>query len=319
MDTSSKLLKINMCTIQYSLCKSLLIKLLYYPGLCVHVYYVVGGEEGVFYSKEKQSITGKELHIHMPSMLLSRSDSRSDAIEHLRSSAGRTLERRDSTSSQDSRSSTSGERKHSRKPQHVYSSKKLFKESKREDERGRGDSDDVTDSFSISVEFGVLPSQQSKLMRQGSVSSPTSLTITSSSPGLSVQSEGKITVEDSASVLLRPPPVGGGYEESKNDSGDNSKSTVISFSTSLPIHFCSQPSLATSQSKSTHGRDVCATPSSIKTKSMPMLLESVKSSTSAPVTPLKRERSSGQQQGELCWCVLITVILDSGCDKNDAV
>ena len=258
-----------------------------------------GGEEGVVHSKEKYSGVGREAHVHVPSMLLSRSDSRSDLVEHLRSSSGRSLERRDSTSSQDSRSSASGERKHSRKPQHVYSSKKLFKDSHRDDERGRGgDGDDVTDSFSISVEFGVLPSQQSKLMRQGSLSSPTSLTVASSSPRLSVQSQGKITVEDSASVLLTPShSLGGGgggrdsSEEYKNDSGDDSKSTVISFPTSLPLHFGSQHSVATSQSRS---KDVIATPPSFKAKIMPGLMDSVKTSSSAPATPMKRERIGTQ-------------------------
>lgn len=231
-------------------------------------------------------------------MILSRSNSRSDLVEHFRSSSSRSLERRDSTSSQDSRSSASGERKHSRKPQHVYSSKKLFKDSRRDDERGRGgDDDDVTDSFSISVEFGVLPSQQSKLMRQSSLSSPTSLTIASSIPGLSVQSQGKISVEDSASVLLTPShSLGGGggrdsSEEYKNDSPDDSKSTVISFPTSLPLHFGSQHSVVTSQSRS---KDAMAMPPTFKTKTMPLLMESVKTSSSAPATPMKRERIGTQ-------------------------
>ena len=252
--------------------------------------------------EEKQSgLSSKEMHVHVPSMLLTRSDSRSDIIDHIRTST-RTVERHDSTSSQDSRSSASGERKHSRKPQHVYSSKKLFKETiKKEDERGRGDNDDVTDSFSISVEFGVLPSQQSKLMRQGSVSSPTSLTVTSSSPGLSVQSQGKRMVEDSASVLLnlQGPPSSlntmsrDSYDEFKSDSGEDSKSTVISFSTSLPIQFSGQTSLATShaQSRSTTNRDLLATPPTFKTKPLPVVMESLKSSASAPVTPIRREKS----------------------------
>lgn len=235
-------------------------------------------------------------------MLLTRSDSRSDIIDHIRASSR--AERRDSTSSQDSRSSASSERKHSRKPQHVYSSKKLFKDNKRDDERGRGDSEDVTDSFSISVEFGVLPSQQSKLMRQGSVSSPTSLTVTSSSPGLSVQSQGKRTVEDSASVLLnvQGPPLFSShamsrdsYDESKSDSGDDSKSTVISFPTSLPIQFSGQLSLATSQSRSITSKDLLATPPTFKTKSLPTVMETVKLSASAPVTPIKREKSGSHQ------------------------
>ena len=258
----------------------------------------LGEEES---GKDKQSVAGKEMHVHVPSMLLTRSESKSDIVEHLRLSSSKSVERRDSTSSQDSRSSTSGERKHSRKPQHVYSSKKLFKESKRDDERGRGVGDDVTDSFSISVEFGVLPSQQSKLMRHSSVSSPTSLTVTSSSPGLSVRSQGKITVEDSASVLLRSSSVGGardGYDDVKTDRGDDSKSTVISFSTSLPIQFSSQQSVATSQSRTTHSKDVLATPPSIRTKAFPMLTDSVKPSASAPVTPLRRERSGPHHQGQ---------------------
>ena len=258
--------------------------------------YAGGVEEAVSYVRDKPSGFGKEINVHVPPMLLPRSDSRSDLLEHLRSSSGRSIERRDSSSSQDSRSSTSGERKHSRKPQHVFSSKKLFKESRRDDERGRGrDSDDGTDSFSISVEFGVLPPQQSKLMRQSSLSSPTSLTVASSSPGLSVQSQGKISVEDSASVLLTPShSLGGGgalAEECRNDSGDDSKSTVISFPTSLPLHFCGQQSVATTQSRS---KDVFATPPSFKTKTFPSLMESVKASVSAPVTPIKRERIGAQ-------------------------
>ena len=255
--------------------------------------------------EKQQSGSGREMHAHVPSMLLTRSDSRSDIVDHIRSSSR--AERRDSTSSQDSRSSATGERKHSRKPQHVYSSKKLFKDNKRDDERGRGDGEDVTDSFSISVEFGVLPSQQSKLMRQGSVSSPTSLTVTSSSPGLSVQSQGKRTVEDSASVLLNAqgPSLSSshvasrdGYDENKGDSGDDTKSTVISFPTSLPIQFSSQLSLATSQSRSTTSKDLLATPSTFKTRSLPAVMEAVKLSASVPVTPIKREKS-GSHQGTL--------------------
>ena len=252
-----------------------------------------GGEDGVVHGKEKQPGAGKETHVHVPAVLLTRSDSKSDIHEHLRSSS-RTVERRDSTSSQDSKSSTSGERKHSRKPQHVYSSKKLFKESRNVDERGGGESEDVTDSFSISVEFGVLPSQQSKLMRQSSMSSPTSLTVASSSPGLSVQSQGKRTVEDSASVLLTPSTVGAKEraEECKSESWDDStsKSTVISFPTSLPIHFSGQQTVATSQARS------MATPPTFKTKTLPALMESVKLSASAPVTPVKREKISTHQQ-----------------------
>ena len=236
------------------------------------------------------------MHVHVPSMLLTRSESRSDIVDHIRSSSR--AERRDSTSSQDSRSSASGERKHSRKPQHVYSSKKLFKDIKREDERGRGEGEDVSDSFSISVEFGVLPAQQSKLMRQGSVSSPTSLTVASSSPGLSVQSQGKRTVEDSALVLLNAqgPPLSSShavsYDENKSDSGDDSKSTVISFPTSLPIQFSGQSSLSTSQSRS---KDLLATPPTFKMRSLPSVMETVKSSASAPVTPMKREKSGSHQ------------------------
>ena len=235
-------------------------------------------------------------------MLLTRSDSRPDIVDHIRASSR--AERRDSTSSQDSRSSASGERKHSRKPQHVYSSKKLFKDNKRDDERGRGDREDSTDSFSISVEFGVLPSQQSKLMRQGSVSSPTSLTVTSSSPGLSVQSQGKRTVEDSASVLLnvQGPSLSssyatsrGSYDESKSDSGDDAKSTVISFPTSLPIQFSGQLSLSTSQSRSSTSKDLLATPPTFKTKSLPAVMETLKLSASAPVTPIRREKSGSHQ------------------------
>lgn len=268
--------------------------------------------------REEKQVGGssKEMPIHVPSMLLTRSDSRSDIVDHIRASTR--AERRDSTSSQDSRSSTSGERKHSRKPQHVYSSKKLFKDNKRDDERGRGDGEDITDSFSISVEFGVLPSQQSKLMRQGSVSSPTSLTVTSSSPGLSVQSQGKRTVEDSASVLLnvQGPYLSSShamsrdsYDENKSDSGDDSKSTVISFSTSLPIQFSGQPSLhvATSQSRSTVCKDLLATPLAFKTKSMPMVMESIKASASAPVTPIKREKSGSHEGTYVQWVFLTHV------------
>ncbi len=86
---------------------------------------------------------------------LSRQDS-SDSHHHGRLSAaavgrlGVAIERRDSTSSMESRSSVSERSgsKHSRKPQQVFSSKKLGEES-----RGVGG-----DSLSISVDWGALPS-----------------------------------------------------------------------------------------------------------------------------------------------------------------
>ena len=82
------------------------------------------------------------------------------------------------------------------------------------------------------------------------------------------------------------------YDENKSDSGDNSKSTVISFPTSLPIQFSSQSSLSTSQSRS---KDLLATPPTFKMRSLPAVMETVKSSASAPVTPMKREKSGSHQ------------------------
>ena len=81
------------------------------------------------------------------------------------------------------------------------------------------------------------------------------------------------------------------YDENKSDSGDDS---VISFPTYLPIQFSGQPSLSMSQSRL---KDLLAihVPPTFKTRSLPAVMETVKSSASAPVTPMKREKSSSHQ------------------------
>ena len=242
-------------------------------------------------AKEKDHITKESL--------TAKSDSRLQIRESV-------SERRDSTSSQDSRCSTSGEKhtKHSRKPQHVFPSRKL---AKKEEIKIKSEPDETSasNSFSISLDWGVLTSPQQP-QKSGGVS-----------PKLIVQSSGTSSSGGSAlHVHSSGKKICGDSEEISDDS-DTSKSTVISLSTSLPIVFSglrdTQQTVTTSSSSAPSKdskqqqqlqqqqsqasadwspvKDTLTTPTSVKPKTLPIILESVKSS-SAPSTPQKREKNS---------------------------
>ena len=210
----------------------------------------------------------------------------------------KTLEIRDVYSSQETRQSMAGKNgvpmekqhhtKHSRKPQHVYSSKKLFKEGDRgqlecrETMESSAQEDDSTVSFSISVDWGVLSNQP----RRAEGKKPG--TATTKDPTQSKLAGGR-KKEDSGSHRSKA-----STNEEKTDDSDTSKSTIISLPTSLPIIFSGhpggvfqplgdrssgtvkQPGLLPS-SGGIWAKDTLTTPPSSKPKTLPILLESVKS------------------------------------------
>ena len=210
----------------------------------------------------------------------------------------KTLEIRDIYSSQETRQSMAGRNgaptdkqhhtKHSRKPQHVYSSKKLVKEGDRgllecrEAMESSAQEDDSTVSFSISVDWGVLSSQPMKAggTKPGS---------TTAKDHTQSKLAGGRKKDDSGSHRSKA-----STNEEKTDDSDTSKSTIISLPTSLPIIFSGhpggvfqplgekssgtvkQPGLPSS-SGGIWAKDTLTTPPSSKPKTLPILLESVKS------------------------------------------
>lgn len=201
----------------------------------------------------------------------------------------KTLEKRDVyTSLQEVRQPTFGKNgvsvdkqhhtKHSRKPQHVYSSKKFFKEGRKEGDRNQLEcretmeesamQEDDTISFSVSVDWGVLGSQP---MKAGGTKP--------------VGGHGR-RKEDSG--FHRSKASANESEEEKTDDSDTSKSTIVSLPTSLPIIFSGYPgghlpSVLKQQESppSSMGgwanKDTLLTPPSYKPKTLPILMESVKS------------------------------------------
>ena len=201
----------------------------------------------------------------------------------------RTLEKRDVYSSlQEARQPTFGRNgasgdkqhhtKHSRKPQHVYSSKKIFKEGRREGDRSQLEcretmedsamQEDDTISFSVSVDWGVLGSQP---MKAGG-------TRPGSSHGRRKEDSGCHRSKANANES----------EEEKTDDSDTSKSTIVSLPTSLPIIFSrysgghlpsvlKQQDLPPSSGAGWINKDTLVTPPSYKPKTLPILMESVKS------------------------------------------
>ena len=209
----------------------------------------------------------------------------------------KTLEIRDVYSSQETRQSMAGRNgaptdkqhhtKHSRKPQHVYSSKKPIKEGDRgqlecrETMESSAQEDDSTVSFSISVDWGVLSSQP---MKAGGTKPGT----TTAKDHTQSKLAGGRKKEDSGSHRSKA-----STNEEKTDDSDTSKSTIISLPTSLPIIFSGHPGVfqplgdkssgtvkqpgLLSSSGGIWAKDTLTTPPSSKPKTLPILLESVKS------------------------------------------
>ncbi len=180
--------------------------------------------------------------------------------------------------------------RHSRKPQHVFSGKKFFKDPKRREGVGAGgvgadqevsetlsdssEKQEETVSFSVSVVgwgafSGGQPSKQGAPKR--GKDAPRALGGKES--GYVAGEHGKKREDDGKEPV----------ETSDSDEEDGSKSTVISLPTSLPIIFhvaasASQHGLAQRQAV----RDTLVTPPSFKPKSLPVLLESIKPTSAHP-------------------------------------
>ena len=171
--------------------------------------------------------------------------------------------------------------RHTRKPQHVFSSKKIFKEVKKESsEKSHLECSESLDSAAEKRE----DTTRFSASVGGSIAAPTSKSsgIPKQTPSSKDPSQVKL-----ATGAKRREEAG---SRDQSDSGseedeEGSKSTVISFPTSLPIifHVASQNAQHGSPSKQpqsmTFARDTLITPPSFKPKTLPILLESVKSGT----------------------------------------
>lgn len=170
--------------------------------------------------------------------------------------------------------STTTHARHSRKPQHVFSSK-FFKDAKKK-------------------EVGVVGGAESEQEVGESSSEPMekeeeAVSFSVSVAGWGMLSGGQVPkhCRDTTAQTVgehRGKAEEVGPQSSESDEDEDSKSTVISLPTSLPIIFhvaasASQHGLAQRQA----ARDTLVTPPSFKPKSLPVLLESIK-----PSTPQKK-------------------------------